>query len=322
MRSLSLLLLVGCNTPEAEPAAGADTSDAAWDALTVREKCFSGLGDEAAGMPVYDPASPVIGRHCSGTDHQDIDGVQKVVFVGDSITAGTPPTEADDYYRAVLTGMLEERFGPLEVADCSAWGARTDDLLLDPHKQLLTCLPAPQDKNTLIVMTMGGNDMMALLEDIAEGASAEAIQADVDRYAGLLDDAIAWVRAEEATRFPAGVSVVFANVYEFTDATGDVHSCAVAEAIGFPQPTAEQATLLRSAYLSINEQYMQTATRYGADMIFLLEQFCGHGFYAGDADNECFRGADAEVWFDGTCIHPNPDGHEQIAKMFYDVIAN
>ena len=318
----SMTLLAACDPGGVEDAsAPAVPSDADWAALTVREKCFSELGDEAAVLPVYDAFEPVVGRHCSGTDHQDIDGIQKVVFVGDSITAGTPPTEPDDYYRVVLTEMLEARFGPLEVADCSAWGARTDDLLLDPHQQLRDCLPETQDKHTLILMTVGGNDMMSVLSKIVDGAPEEQVQDAVDCAAGLLDDAIAWVRAEEASRFPAGVSVVFANVYEFTDATADVHACDVAEAFGFPQPDEEQAVVLRDAYRDINEQYMQTATRHGVDMLFLLENFCGHGFYAGDPGNECFRGEEAERWFDATCIHPNPEGHAQIAQMFYDVVA-
>lgn len=311
----------GCTvSPQTETGASAGISDAEWAAMTVREKCFSDVGDAAAGMPNYDPYEPVVGRHCAGTNHQDITDVGKLVFVGDSITAGTPPTESEDYYRNVLTALVTDRFGDVAVADCSAWGARTDDLLLEPHQQLQTCLPTTEDVPVLIVMTMGGNDMMSLLNSIAGGASEEEMQQAVDHYAGLLDDAVAWIRDEQASRFPAGVSVIFANVYEFTDATGDVHSCDVAEAVGFPQPTAEQAVMLRQAYLSINEQYMQTATRHGVDMLFLLEHFCGHGFYAGDPSNECYRGAGAETWFDATCIHPSPEGHAQIAQMFWDVI--
>ncbi len=52
----------------------------------------------------------------------------------------------------------------------------------------------------------------------------------------------------------------------------------------------------------------------------MLESFCGHGFYAGDPTNECYRGPDAEVWFDATCIHPNPAGHAAISDMVLDVV--
>ena len=62
-----------------------------WDPdATIRENCFPGLGDDALRFPVYDDLGVVAGRHCSGTDHQDIQDIEKVVFLGDSITAGTP----------------------------------------------------------------------------------------------------------------------------------------------------------------------------------------------------------------------------------------
>lgn len=67
--------------------------------------------------------------HGSGTDHQDISGIEKLVFIGDSVTAGTPPTEEHDFYRSELTRDLEELWGmELEVAACpcaSPTGSRT-----------------------------------------------------------------------------------------------------------------------------------------------------------------------------------------------------
>ena len=69
-----------------------------------------------------------------------------------------------------------------------------------------------------------------------------------------------------------------------------------------------------------NEQYMAIATETGADMIFLLESFCGHGFNADDPTAPCYRGPGAETWFDLTCIHPNPTGHQQITDMFMAVV--
>src|SRR3990170_2334213 len=58
---------------------------------SIRDRCFPGLGDPAKGLPDYDQFGTVVGAHCDGTNHQDIAGVDKVVFLGDSITEGTPP---------------------------------------------------------------------------------------------------------------------------------------------------------------------------------------------------------------------------------------
>ena len=58
----------------------------------------------------------------------------------------------------------------------------------------------------------------------------------------------------------------------------------------------------------------------GADMVFMLETFCGHGFNRDLEDGRCYRGPDADLWFDLSCIHPNPTGHAATAEMFLSVI--
>ena len=78
-------------TDPAEDAASDAVPDADPDPLTA-SWCFRGQLDPERPGPDYDQFSPVIGSHCLGTNHQDIRGVQKLVFVGDSVTKGTPPT--------------------------------------------------------------------------------------------------------------------------------------------------------------------------------------------------------------------------------------
>jgi hypothetical protein len=102
--------------------------------------------------------------HCKGTNHQSIQGIKKVVFLGDSITVGTPPTNVDPaaVYRAILAKKLATLLGvtppgplwgaadpfsgtalPKESGDfvsCAKWGARTDDLMQD-STQVEDCIP-------------------------------------------------------------------------------------------------------------------------------------------------------------------------------------
>jgi hypothetical protein len=65
---------------------------------------------------------------------------------------------------------------------------------------------------------------------------------------------------------------------------------------------------------------MKVAVDTGRDMIFKLEEFCGHGWRRDDTNLTCYRGPDAELWFDITCIHPTPLGHHALAGMFQAVI--
>lgn len=288
------------------------------------------------GGPDYDQFSPVVGQHCLGTNHQDIAGVERVVFLGDSVTVGTPPTGSGDVYRSKLAHALADEFGLSgpsflwetvdvingvsllqedgDFASCSKWGARTDDL----QAQMDDCFPQSSlGKRTLVVMTMGGNDLSNLTKDAIDGVPEAELWAQTEAFVDLQRAAVEWLK--EDGRFPNGVYVVFANFFEFTDGTGDVESCDVSGLAGFdePVPSPEQ---LAEMVVWANEQYAKIAVDTGTDMIFLLEEFCGHGFNAGDPSAPCYRGPGADTWFDLTCIHPNPTGHQHITDMFMAVV--
>ncbi len=309
----------GGGAADSAPDGGAGdgaASDGAKAQVKLRDICFKHV-KVVAGKPVpeYDQFKPTYGSHCHGTNHQAIKGVQKVVFLGDSITAGTPPTPFSQYYRARLTAALTKKFGKLEVKNCSKYGARTDDLLLKPHQQIITCFPKlPEPKTTLVVMTMGGNDAHAWAKAAAEGKTITEVLKMVDKAVLYMRDAISWFR-KDPKRFPKGVFVIFANMYEYTDGTGDLLSCPLAILAGLKGKWPEG----RKAYIKANEQFMKIAVDTKTDIAFMLENFCGHGFKAKDPKNDCYQ-PKSETWFDLTCIHPNPKGHEQISKMFMNIV--
>jgi len=300
------------DTPDSSDAADLDEEEEY--RLTVSE-CFADKSNPDLPGPDYDRFFPVIGSHCLGTNHQNIDYIEKVVFLGDSITVGTPPTMFWDYYRSILTQMLRDRFGPVESGSCAAWGARTDDLLLPPHQQILECFPEPEPKRTLVVMTVGGNDFNAMAQDWVEGKTMPEIMAMAEETVQYLREAVEWF-FEEPSRFPNGVFVLFSNIYEFTDATGDLNSCFVAQFAGLGGSWPEG----REPAIYLNEEYMRIAVDTQTDMIFMLEHFCGHGFHNDDPESQCYMGPGAERWFDLTCIHPNPTGHAVIADMFMALV--
>ena len=123
-----------------------------------------------------------------------------------------------------------------------------------------------------------------------------------------------WLK--DPVHFPNGSFVVYSDVYEFTDTSGDLTSCPLAGVAGFNGTWAEGAPVLTR----INEQYMKIAVDTGSDMIFMEENFCGHGYKAADATLQCYRGPGATNYFDPTCIHPNAEGAGVIANLFFDTI--
>lgn len=303
------------------------------------EECFAGIESDTGASPDYTPYAPVIGSHCAGTNQQEIEGIERVVFLGDSVTVGTPPSSSSETYRGLLADRLAERFG-LEAPgalwrswnpasgtalvkqsgdfwSCAKWGARTDDLLED-NSQIFDCFPeSVRDQKTLVVMTMGGNDIAAFTKDGAEGRPVADVTADVAAIVARLRDAIELLK--DPAIFPGGVHVVFTNNFEFTDATGDVASCPAAAAAGFDRPW-EDPRALADLVVWMMEQYLAIAVETDSDLVFVLESFCGHGFHHDDPANGCYRGADAERWFDLSCIHPNPVGHAVLTDLFMAVV--
>jgi lysophospholipase L1-like esterase len=278
-----------------------------------------------------------IGSHCQGTNQQDITGVERIVFLGDSVTVGTPPTGTGDFYRSILAEALAMQFG-LEppssqwesvnaingtssvqdsgaFSSCAVWGARNDDL----QSQLDTCFPAETlSQRTLVIFTMGGNDGASIAKDYLDGAELADVLAELDAMVAAHEAAVQWLVADN--KFPNGVFVVNADVYEFTDSTFDFQSCPTAGLAGF-NSNPDMPDVLRSSLQHINEEYMRIAEENGTDVVFMSEGFCGHGFHAGDAMSPCYRGPGNETWFDLTCIHPTPTGHGALAEMFLNTIS-
>ena len=126
--------------------------------------CLADIADENSPGPNYDQFDAPIGTHCRGTNIQNIEGVERVIFLGDSVTNGTPNDEHplcldnDHFWRSRLAVWLADRFGLergndleweqwqsysclyngepglVESGDfrnCARWGASTDDFLGD-----------------------------------------------------------------------------------------------------------------------------------------------------------------------------------------------
>lgn len=332
------------STPDGGSGTGGSVGDGG---PPTAKDCFTAQLPNAGATglgPDYDQFGPVVGTHCNGTNHQKIQNIEKVVFLGDSVTVGTPPTGLNPaaVYRAILSTKLATLLNltppglgwgaadlfngvalPHESGDfisCAKWGARTDDLMQD-SSQVEDCIPADKrNLHYLVIMTMGGNDIAAITKDGGGTAPAKTIPQlwqDTQGFVKLLGDTVKWLK--DPVNVPGGVDVVFANMYEFTDGTGETNSCATASLGGIEpwQDVQTQADMVIWA----NEQYMKIAVDTQTDMIFMLESFCGHGYKKDDPTGPCYRGPNTPLWFDLTCIHPNNEGHAALADLFYKTIA-
>jgi len=192
---------------------------------------------------------------------------------------------------------------------------------MQDNHQVEDCIPPDKrDLHHLVVMTMGGNDFDAITQDGGGTSPATTIPElwqDTQSFVQLMRDTVAWLK--DPTNVPGGVDVVFANLHEFTDGTGDVNACPGAALAGIQPWTDHQAQVDMAVWIA--EQYLKIAVDYGADMIFMLEHFCGHGYKRDDPTGPCYRGPGQGIWLDATCIHPNTAGHAALADLFYATIA-
>ncbi len=348
-------------------------------AVLVGDMCFSDIFDPEEPGPEYDKYAPTVGSHCFGTNHQDIVGVEKVVFLGDSVTVGTPNAEHllsvdnEHFWRSKLATFLADHFGlekgddwnfgvwktydyftgkggQVEAGDfrnCSKWGARTDDFL-EGGNQIAECFPeGGSDKVTLVVFTMGGNDISSMTKK-GQDATPEEIEAGYPQAWAVAEKTIlhlenAVKHIKDPANFPNGAFVVFANPFEFTDGTGDVNACTPQSKLDIPgigevdlstlnvnmaelagYKAWEDPTTQAAIVIWLLEEYMRIAVEYDADLVWMLEHFCGHGYIAtgpdADTENRCYRGPDAELYFDLTCTHPSEAGHAAIYELFKGVV--
>ena len=281
--------------PDAEPA----------PVETTYASCFPEIV-ESFGI-TYDDLGVVTGSHCKGSNHQDITGIEKLVFLGDSITAGVG-APAGQTYPELLMESLAGEFGDIEVVSCAQGGAVNGNL---HASQIPQCFPGVEDKRTLVVITSGGNDIvdMAVYKYDAAAGFGRVDQMTSDLRKGL-------EIFDSAEKFPSGVFVTFANVYEFTDGTGQLDGCPVGALAGLTGMWPDGIEIF--SYLE--ESYAELALEMGRDVIYMMEHFCGHGFTSDDPSTPCYQGDGAQTWFNFDCIHPNPDGHEAIADLFHATI--
>ena len=215
--------------------------------------CFSDIASPDVEAPDYDQFEGlVVGSHCKGSNHQDIQGVEKIVVIGDSITQGSPndihPTCIDTahFYRNLLAEWLAGEFGvdqgnlfdwgswktyncayngtaalthSGDFSNCSKWGAKTDDLI-EGGNQLPDCLDDFPDfgseKTTLFFFTIGGNDVGSINQAGFE-ASPEEVAAGYPEAWALAQSTIVYLEEavawlKDPANFPNGSYVVFGTI--------------------------------------------------------------------------------------------------------------
>ena len=245
---------------------------------------------------------------------------ERLIFLGDSITRGDGASPSKQKYSALLESNLDSAWpdhgeNDLEtlfpsiqdVLDLSSGGATTKTLVNSQLPSLNSQLGGSAEGETVVVMTIGGNDMQAAIPAVLFGGDAkadEAIEEMIENFNTIADF------FDDSDRFPDGVYVYLANVYEPTDDEGYWPSCFAGIDIGSTMDNLDDA----------NQAIRDFAVDREVAMIDMSGHFKGHGYYNDDPQNPHFDEDDQTLWFANDCIHPNNRGHHELRRLFFDTI--
>lgn len=236
-----------------------------------------------------------------------------VIFLGDSITAGAGSQNDDEDYTSLLVNNtnawpewdgidLATRYPGIEVVDVSKSGAWTGTVLNDQMERLEDQIMLPFEGEALVVMTVGGNDLQSVLRN--PSGVEERLEKTVDNWRKIAEYFL------DEQRFPDGVTLLMANVYEPTDAVGQVGNCFYGLNISSLLPSLHDA----------NTQLRGLAEEAGFSVLDMRGTFLGHGFNYSDPTTPYYNEDDPSLWLANGCTHPNPRGHHEIRAMFWRAV--
>ena len=236
-----------------------------------------------------------------------------VIFLGDSITAGSgSPGDDEDYVRLLVNNTttwpdwdgkdLATRYPGIEVVDVSKSGSWTGTVLNDQIERLEEQVVYPFGGEALVVITVGGNDLQSVL--LNPSTVEDRLEKTVDNWKQIAEYFL------DEQRFPDGSTVLMANVYEPTDAVGQAGSCFYGFNISSLLPSLHDA----------NTQFRGLAEELGFSVLDMRGTFLGHGFNYDDSNTPYYDENDPSLWLANDCIHPNPRGHHEIRAMFWRAI--
>jgi lysophospholipase L1-like esterase len=239
----------------------------------------------------------------------------RLVFLGDSITAGSGASKTSLQYTSLLQENegsrwqgynkedLESMFGNIdEVIDVSVGGATTATMKsqqIPALKQQLGTLPAQGE--TIIVFTIGGNDAQGALNPFAN--AQQVINSAFKNFDAMIDT------LTDPTVFAETPHIYATNIYEPSGGVGK-SSCFMGIDYSDKLPVLDD----------YNARLAELGQERGFAVVDLHGQFLDHNVNAEDPSNPNYDADDATNWFYDDCIHPNDRGHHELRRLFVAAI--
>ena len=256
----------------------------------------------------------------------------RLIVLGDSISAGYGATDgtgnecsnqcASSYVGLLMANdaalwplesatTLTALFGSgLQLVSVAHPGDTTRNTATNQLTDLSSNLGASVSGHSIVVITIGGNDMFALSMQM----SSSAVDTTINNIISNLRTTIAYL--QDPVRFPDGTSIYLANVYDPSDSTGVLpYACLFAGVSG-----AITNPALETGVGELATRYTQLGQELGFAVIDDLGHIHGHGLTAAMTSDPNYDSSDPVNWFYTDCIHPTNDGHNELRRLFYEAI--
>lgn len=317
---VAALTLAACSSEQIDADAGLDAAaDLSRDLAPADATAPDAAAPDQAGpdlaQPDFGPMPDAITQALPS-----LGKVTMYVNMGDSIAAGDGVSNALTYhgllsknqdarYPAYKGKSLADTFPGIKVVDRSKGGSTSAHLATQAAGA-----PANTTGNTLVVISIGGNDMMYNYASMLDPAQAKALAQKVVAN-------VAKVKAHFADKkkYPNKTHFVLFNVYEWTDTMGTIPAGAkTSGACGLmKQVPPALGQLVMKNHALFNQEMMTFAKTSGWLIGDLRAAFVGHGFNHNNKACPCYKASDPTLWLQGDCIHPTVRGHHEIRRVVW-----
>ncbi len=276
------------------------------------------LGSADAGLDATDALAADLAPDSPPVVLPELGDLTMFINLGDSIAAGFGVTHA---YRDLLMGNddqvypdyagkdLRDRYPELQLVDRAQSGATS----LHVVSQAQMAPPNPEG-NTLVVLSVGGNDLLSNYTALFDAAQlqqvAQAVTGNIKKILAAFGD---------KARYPGDVFVLAFNVFEMTDGQGTIPD---------DEPVIDICDRVRAVGPLLGDGLVQNFDAFnaalealyaadGALLIDVHQAFLGHGFNYKDSALPHYDADDPTLWFRYDCLHPNNRGHHEIRRLIW-----
>lgn len=315
----------------------------AWTAVIGAGACSSSTASPEGVADGHRPDHPAVGLEAS-PDHQlpDLFAGEKrprpdlyaekapgptdltmFVNLGDSIAAGYGvaatlnyevllTTNDNDTYPDWKGKDFDTKFPGIQVSDHAFVGATSDHLEAQVGQ-----VPINQGGSTLVVISIGGNDLMNSYQALLDPAQTKALANTVEKNVTKVVD-----HFKDTTKYPHPTYFVIFTIYDPTDGMADIP--ADADVISMCKSFKALAPLFGKQVMANFAIYNGALITMAGKQQMLVgdnhARFLGHAFYYSDKTSLFYDVADPTLWLQKDCIHPNERGHHELRREVWRVL--